>query len=188
MRIRLMGTGDECGAAVDALRAAPGLTILEVSTAYPNRGSSDQVRVYVEARTGSVPSFTCPVCGRVSHHPRDVDEGYCGACHDWTGPLRTSIQHPLVAESRQTCFAAPEQYEGRLVDGRCFYFRMRSGRAQLGLGPTVDAAAASTLGDDPVEMLVDAASGGCFDNRQQRDTVFSKLLDRWPGHPAAGDG
>ena len=30
-------------------------------------------------------SFTCPRCGRTSHHPDDVRERYCGACHDWTG-------------------------------------------------------------------------------------------------------
>jgi hypothetical protein len=29
--------------------------------------------------------FTCPRCGRTSHHPDDAREGYCGACHDWTG-------------------------------------------------------------------------------------------------------
>ncbi len=29
-------------------------------------------------------SYTCPRCGRTSHHPDDVREGYCGACHDWT--------------------------------------------------------------------------------------------------------
>ena len=33
----------------------------------------------------SVPSFSCPRCGRTSYHPDDVREGYCGACHDWTG-------------------------------------------------------------------------------------------------------
>jgi hypothetical protein len=31
------------------------------------------------------PGFTCPRCGRTSHHPDDIREGYCGACHDWTG-------------------------------------------------------------------------------------------------------
>jgi hypothetical protein len=31
------------------------------------------------------PSFTCPRCGRTSHHPDDARNGYCGACHDWTG-------------------------------------------------------------------------------------------------------
>ena len=29
--------------------------------------------------------FKCPKCGRVSHNPKDVEHGYCGACHDWTG-------------------------------------------------------------------------------------------------------
>jgi|SRR5580693_2552560 hypothetical protein len=35
--------------------------------------------------TGNPPGFTCPICGRTSFHPRDRAEGYCGACHDWTG-------------------------------------------------------------------------------------------------------
>jgi hypothetical protein len=26
-------------------------------------------------------SITCLVCGRTSHHPRDVAERYCGHCH-----------------------------------------------------------------------------------------------------------
>ena len=29
-------------------------------------------------------SITCPVCGRTSHHPEDVRQGYCGYCSDWT--------------------------------------------------------------------------------------------------------
>lgn len=28
-------------------------------------------------------SFTCPKCERTSHHPMDVLEQYCGACHEW---------------------------------------------------------------------------------------------------------
>jgi hypothetical protein len=35
--------------------------------------------------TAPCPSFRCPACGRVSYHPEDVRQGYCGACHDWTG-------------------------------------------------------------------------------------------------------
>jgi hypothetical protein len=34
---------------------------------------------------GEAASFTCSRCGKVSHHPVDQAEGYCGACHDWTG-------------------------------------------------------------------------------------------------------
>ena len=27
------------------------------------------------------PSITCPRCGRTSYHPKDIQTGYCGACH-----------------------------------------------------------------------------------------------------------
>lgn len=30
-------------------------------------------------------TFTCPRCEASSAHPRDIAEGYCGRCHDWTG-------------------------------------------------------------------------------------------------------
>jgi hypothetical protein len=33
----------------------------------------------------TTPSFECPRCGAISCHPDDVREGYCGACHAWTG-------------------------------------------------------------------------------------------------------
>lgn len=32
-----------------------------------------------------VEAFVCPVCHKVSHHPDDVAEGYCGNCHSFTG-------------------------------------------------------------------------------------------------------
>ncbi|MFJ9719968.1 hypothetical protein ACIRPQ_29250 [Streptomyces sp. NPDC101213] len=28
---------------------------------------------------------TCPECGRVSHHPQDIAEDYCGRCHVFNG-------------------------------------------------------------------------------------------------------
>jgi hypothetical protein len=31
-------------------------------------------------------SITCPACHRTSHNPNDIEQGYCGHCHDWTGP------------------------------------------------------------------------------------------------------
>ena len=34
------------------------------------------------------PSFTCPNCGRTSHHGEDVRHRYCGACHRFVGPER----------------------------------------------------------------------------------------------------
>lgn len=30
-------------------------------------------------------AFTCPRCGRTSYDPNDLQHGYCGACHDYTG-------------------------------------------------------------------------------------------------------
>lgn len=33
-------------------------------------------------------SITCPKCGLTSHNPRDVTEGYCGKCADWTGAFK----------------------------------------------------------------------------------------------------
>jgi hypothetical protein len=32
---------------------------------------------------GSLPSFTCPRCGRTSYNPHDIRERYCGACHSF---------------------------------------------------------------------------------------------------------
>ena len=42
-------------------------------------------------------AFTCPTCGRVSYQLRDVEERYCGACHDYTGtrPIYTSGLNPV---------------------------------------------------------------------------------------------
>jgi hypothetical protein len=35
--------------------------------------------------------IACPDCGSVSHHPRDLAEGYCGKCHDWTMAPRVTV-------------------------------------------------------------------------------------------------
>jgi hypothetical protein len=35
--------------------------------------------------TDDRPSFTCPKCDATSYHPKDVEFGYCGACHEFTG-------------------------------------------------------------------------------------------------------
>ncbi len=50
MKIRLMGTPDECAAAVEVIRSSGRFNVVETSPAYPNRGDSQLVRVYVEAR------------------------------------------------------------------------------------------------------------------------------------------
>lgn len=45
-----------------------------------------------EGRSEDGKSITCPTCGRTSHNPTAVAEGYCGACKDWTtGRTRTRL-------------------------------------------------------------------------------------------------
>jgi hypothetical protein len=42
----------------------------------------------LELQSPGLASFTCPQCHRTSWNQGDVREGYCGACHDWTGTPR----------------------------------------------------------------------------------------------------
>jgi len=50
VKIRLMGTAAECAAGVEVLRSCGRFDVVDVSGAYPNRGNSELVRVYVETR------------------------------------------------------------------------------------------------------------------------------------------
>lgn len=83
------------------------------------------------------------------------------------------IVHPLVKAVRRTCIAAPEQYEGELHSGESFYFRLRGGRASVGIGRTVDAAA-----DDPgtAVMAFQDPFYAMFDTPEERDSCFDRLL------------
>lgn len=57
MKIRVMGTEDECRAVADRLPEI--VDVLEVSAPFPNRGASKLVRVYVEAvPAGPEPGLT----------------------------------------------------------------------------------------------------------------------------------
>lgn len=44
----------------------------------------------------SQPSITCPRCGRTSFHPKDIEHGYCGGCHDFTFGLIEGKQSNMV--------------------------------------------------------------------------------------------
>lgn len=41
-----------------------------------------------------VPSITCPDCQKVSFHPRDVEQRYCGFCHWWTSDPELRVFRP----------------------------------------------------------------------------------------------
>jgi hypothetical protein len=45
--------------------------------------------------------YTCPICNRTSHHPDDMREGYCGACHTWTRGCRCTWQLPPESDDNR---------------------------------------------------------------------------------------
>jgi ribosomal protein S27AE len=49
--------------------------------------AADGAHLHIEGSLTPVAqeSITCPRCGRTSWNANDVREGFCGACHDWTG-------------------------------------------------------------------------------------------------------
>jgi hypothetical protein len=47
-------------------------------------------------------SFTCPDCGRTSHNPQDMAEGYCGHCHWWTLPVSEGAMERAGAQLGDT--------------------------------------------------------------------------------------
>ena len=56
MKVRLMGTEDECARLAFLLRFGPSeLQVLQVDGPYPNRGASRQVRAYLELRLAREP-------------------------------------------------------------------------------------------------------------------------------------
>jgi len=53
------------------------------------------------------PSITCPDCGRTSYNPNDIEQGYCGYCHDWTSHP-ASVREAEGALPRKTpCASCP---------------------------------------------------------------------------------
>jgi hypothetical protein len=59
-------------------------------------------------------SFTCPKCGRTSHHPEDEAQGYCGHCHAFTREEPAASYQVVLADGpaqkwSYVTFVPPEQ-------------------------------------------------------------------------------
>jgi len=51
------------------------------------------------------PNITCPVCGMTSYHPKDIEHGWCGKCHDYTANPDGCVRAYVVATTGEpaTC-------------------------------------------------------------------------------------
>lgn len=49
--------------------------------------AADLDREHGEGHTSDHPHITCPVCRMTSYNPHDIEHGYCGNCHAYTGTV-----------------------------------------------------------------------------------------------------
>jgi hypothetical protein len=84
----------------------------------------------------------------------------------------TARYRALVVEDEQTCYACPTQWEGRLTDGRYFYFRYRGGWASLALGDS----AGEVAGRCDHEMQIGGYFDGSMDDGEYHKTFLSLLV------------
>lgn len=63
-------------------------------------------------------TFTCPRCGRTSHNPNDAEQGYCGACHDWTAgpPMSEEPEFAILQSDLARAEEEIESLKDRLVE------------------------------------------------------------------------
>ena len=65
----------------DQREALPPVRLTEVLLLTPAPGPLFPL----SAGGGNADRFVCPRCGAASSNPTDIQQGYCGRCHDWTG-------------------------------------------------------------------------------------------------------
>ena len=55
-------------------------------------------------------SFCCPRCQMTSHHPKDEEHGYCGACHDFTGDNHFELHQGQIIDWKMEAERANRLY------------------------------------------------------------------------------
>lgn len=94
------------------------------------------------------------------------------------------LTHSDILSTTMTCWACPEQWEGKLRTGWAYYFRYRSGWASLAIGPNARAVGGVIRQGDPAagpDVHVAGARvgdrlSGSFDTDERRSEVFAELL------------
>lgn len=56
---------------------------------------------------GDRPHYTCPFCGEVSFHPRDIRETYCGRCHVFACDVLEELRAGVSIGGSHTALAQP---------------------------------------------------------------------------------
>jgi hypothetical protein len=131
-------------------------------------------------------AFTCPRCGRTSHHPEDEREGYCGACHHWTGerrvPAATQLRRALGNHAGGIGIYTTEAMYHVQVDCTC----------QLldAVDEVTDAVTATMITDVILEKLtgegVSAAAKRIREGREQYERLMSDPIRVRTVHTADG--
>ncbi len=68
----------------------------------------------------------------------------------------------MIVEMKCTCGACPVQYEGKLTNGRYFYFRARWGEWSFAVADSHDAAVTQAMLIDPAEFQRHGETGEMF--------------------------
>lgn len=106
------------------------------------------------------PSITCPRCARVSYHPNDIRERYCGACHLFHDQMRT-----YRPDHNGECLNCDEHLDGHTADGRCL-------PPEDGIGPLTDKQVDAFLtahGNDPDDPERRRRIRAIFDQKRGTD-------------------
>lgn len=86
------------------------------------------------------------------------------------------LTDPRIDDCKQTSYACPEQYEGKITTGEFFFFHYRNGYASLGLS-WIGVPYSSTEADAGTGINVGDSLQGIFDDDAQRNGTFKLLLD-----------
>ena len=100
----------------------------------------------------------------------------------WVGMFRLGRRKNVLTDDRidtqrEISFACPEQWDGQLTTGEFFYFRYRYGVAALYLSWT-EMPRGADKADAYDSVSVGDGFAGIFADSEQRNSVFTALLDR----------
>ena len=104
------------------------------------------------------PSITCPCCGAISYHPKDVEFLYCGRCYAFTGDPSLGAAH-LAGECPNRAAPGPFADLAWLLDAG---LEVRISTGLAGAAVTLFEGAGSVPVTDPVTVWPAVIVGAAF--------------------------